>query len=177
MRSVLEGGGSYRTQVEILHPTLRMMMGLKEGNEAFHDVQMSLTKDPATLQPVIIVAQIDVTSAVLAKREVQQANAKLAEEKLRADALLYRQHELIECIGWVSDVGRSAAGNQRARELIDSVRKQIVSTGGSEGGIELGRLLGQGTVRTAKHLLWSYLYLNSCDIHSLTSVGSIPFNF
>ena len=149
MKAVVKAGGTFRTQIEVIHPTLRMMMGLKEGEEAFHDIQMSLTRDPVTLQQVYTVAQIDVTAAVLAKREVQEAHAKLAEERVRTEALLHRQYELIECIGWVSDVGRAAAGDQKATELIDSVRKQIAAGGplcDGSGDIELICVLGQGSV-------------------------------
>ena len=150
MKAEVRGGGTFRTQIEVVHPTLRLMMGLREGEEVFHDVQMSLTRDPVTLQQVYTVAQIDVTAAVLAKREVELAHARLAEEKVRTEALLHRQYELIECIGWVSDLGRSASGNQKAVELIDSVRKQIAAGGSISGRdgeqIELISLLGQGSV-------------------------------
>ena len=152
IKAQVQVSGTYRAQIEIVHPTLRMMMGLREGEEVFHDVQMSLTQDPVTLDEVYIVAQIDVTSTVLAEREVQRAHAKLAEEKVRTEALLHRQHELIECLGWVSEVGRSAAGNKKAAELIDSVRKQIVAGGYSSGSsigadqIELVGFLGEGSV-------------------------------
>ena len=50
--------------------------------------------------------------------------------KVRTEALLHRQHELIECIGWLSEVGRSAAGDSRATALIEGVWKQIVSGSG-----------------------------------------------
>jgi hypothetical protein len=63
-------------------------MGLREGEEAFHDLQMSLTRDPVTLQQVYTVAHINVTAAVLAKREAQLAYVELEEEKLRTDGHL-----------------------------------------------------------------------------------------
>ena len=90
MKAAVQGGDTFRTQIEVVHPTLRSLMGLREGEEAFHDLQMSLTRDPVTLQQVYTVAQIDVTAAVLAKREAQLAHAELEEEKLRTDALLHR---------------------------------------------------------------------------------------
>ena len=42
---------------------------------------------------------------------------------------------------------RSAAGNARASELIETVRQQVVAGGGAQGGVELLQLLGQGSVR------------------------------
>ena len=48
--------------------------------------------------------------------------------------MLNRQHELIECIGWLSEVGRSAAGDSRATALIEGVWKQIVSGSGLTSG-------------------------------------------
>ena len=52
--------------------------------------------------------------------------------QVRTEALFHRQHELIECIGWLSEVGRSAgaAGDSRASALIEGVWKQIVSGSG-----------------------------------------------
>ena len=76
--------------------------------------------------------------------------------QVRTDALLHRQYELIECIGWVSEVGRSVADDARAAELINTVRKQIVdgSSSVAEGAggddIELLELIGEGSVRTHK---------------------------
>ena len=75
---------------------------------------------------------------------------------------VHLQYELIECIGWVSDVQRSAAGNPRAAELIDSVRKQIATSAGGSmsnaGGeqIELLNLLGEGSVSGR----WRLRFLN-----------------
>ena len=99
-----------------------------------------------------IFAQIDVTAAVLAKREVQKAHADLAEEKIRAEALVHRQFELIECLGWVSELGRSSAGDQRASTLIDKVRRQMVADHGGASlsmdseKIEITEMLGHGSV-------------------------------
>ena len=42
---------------------------------------------------------------------------------------------------------RSAAGDARASELIEKVRRQVVAGGGAQGGVELLHLLGQGSVR------------------------------
>ena len=134
MKAAVSLGDTYRLQVEVAHPLLRALMGLREGEEAHHDMQLSLTRDPVTLQQVYTVAEIDVTAAVLAKRQVHLAHAQLAQEQVRTigylfmptgmdmwikmnhlptphpqvrtEALLHRQHELIECLGWVSEVSR-----------------------------------------------------------------------
>lgn len=154
MKTTVGSGDVFRTQIEVTHPTLRQMMGLEEGEEAFHDVQVSFTQDPVTLQKIYVIAQIDVTSAVLAKREVQVAYAKLEKEKIRSQALIRRQYELIECLGWVSEVG-SSAGTQKASELIASVRRQIsesLSTD-DDGKIELNSLLGEGSVSDSHCLI------------------------
>ena len=99
------------------------------------------------------------TAAVLAKREVQKSHAELAEEKLRADALVQRQYELIECLGWVSDVSQSSAGDRRASSLIDKVRRQMVADhrGGPSSSLPVERdkvqikgLLGHGMVCRTK---------------------------
>ncbi len=94
------------------------------------------------------------TAAVLSQRAVEEAHARLSEEKLRGDALVKRQMELIQCLGWVSDVARSAETDSQSAELIDSVRRQLATLGESEsspmssrGGstIELKVLIGQGS--------------------------------
>ena len=33
-------GGTFRRQVEVFHPSLRTLMGLKAGEEVHHDVQV-----------------------------------------------------------------------------------------------------------------------------------------
>ena len=40
LRSSTQMGGTFRRQVEVLHPVLRSLMGLKQGVEAHHDVQV-----------------------------------------------------------------------------------------------------------------------------------------
>ncbi|GAX80144.1 hypothetical protein CEUSTIGMA_g7582.t1 [Chlamydomonas eustigma] len=149
------GGGYYRSQVSITDNKLRVLMGLKAGEEAHHDVQVSQSQDPVTLQRVLTISQVDVTPTVLAQRQLQQAHAELAEEKVRTEALMCRQRELIECIGWVSQVGRSAAGDARSAELIDRVWQQMIQDGGRDHSvscgapelddIELMELMGEGS--------------------------------
>jgi hypothetical protein len=97
----------------------------------------------------------------MAKKEVQRANSLLVMEKQRSEAVVQRQYELIECIGWLSEVGQSAAGDKRVSDLIDLVKKQLVeeSSASSHGGdadgagsvpgkegIRLMEMIGLGTV-------------------------------
>ena len=89
MSAAVALGDTYRLQVEVLHPLLRALMGLREDEEAHHDMQLSLTRDPVTLQQVYTVAEIDVTAAVLAKRQVHLAHAQLAQEQVRARTDIY----------------------------------------------------------------------------------------
>ena len=50
MKVSIKATGTFRAQVEIVHPVLRRMMGLKADStldgRAFHDVQISLSNDP-----------------------------------------------------------------------------------------------------------------------------------
>ncbi len=81
---------------------------------------------------------------------MQSAHALLEEEKVRSDALLKRQHELIACLGWVSELGRSTAKTATEATLLLSVQQQLMTmgTGQAAGGeqIELLELLGSGSV-------------------------------
>ena len=70
----------------MVHPKLHNLMGLKEGEEAHHDVEATMSRDPVTLVQCITVSQTDVTDAVLAQRQLLLAHAELAEEKVRGAA-------------------------------------------------------------------------------------------
>ena len=48
--------------------------------------------------------QVDATARVMAEREVQSSNVALAAEQERMAALVQRQHQLIACLGKVSDL-------------------------------------------------------------------------
>ncbi|GAX78317.1 hypothetical protein CEUSTIGMA_g5759.t1 [Chlamydomonas eustigma] len=169
MRTQVNQGGIFRHQLEITHQYLRSLMLLSDQSEEIHhDVQICLSKDPVTLQQVYTIAQIDVTAAVLAQKQVQRANGLLVMEKQRSLAVVQRQYELIECIGWLSEVGLSAAGDRRVSDLIDTVRKQLLeestsSQGGdAEGaglgpggeGIRLMEMIGSGTTGKVYKGLW-----------------------
>ncbi len=46
LNGALKSGRSFRTQIEILHPALRMLMCLKPGDEVHHDVQVCHSNVP-----------------------------------------------------------------------------------------------------------------------------------
>ena len=79
------------------------------------------------------------TAEVAAQEQARQAYALLEDEKGRTDALLLRQNDLIECLGWVGDVGRAATlGSPRSAKLFDSFRQQLTAGGGKLGGDDVG---------------------------------------
>ena len=57
------GGDTFRRRIEITHPTLRLCMGLKRGEEMHHDVQASQSRDPVTLEKVFTISQVSVMSS------------------------------------------------------------------------------------------------------------------
>ncbi len=58
MLACVQRGEVHRSQVAILHPQLRLMMRLEEGAEVHHDVQITLSKDPVTMEEALVVAQV-----------------------------------------------------------------------------------------------------------------------
>jgi hypothetical protein len=88
---------------------------------------------------------------------LQAAHDELAEEKDRMDALLQRQHELIECLGKVGGVDASVrdtalrvsrAPSVATAALMDGVRQHMKD--GAEKPyetIQILEILGQGSVR------------------------------
>ena len=94
---------------------------------------------------------------VVAKQEAQAAWSQLQEEKLRTDALLQRQHELIACLSLVAEAERAAGGNSASVDMLQEVGRCVAEAksdatgrvGGAGGGatahIELLELLGEGT--------------------------------
>jgi hypothetical protein len=60
-------GSTFECRLHITHPPLRACMGLHGSQESYHDLQVSLTKDPANLQPLYIISQMDVTEHVVAQ--------------------------------------------------------------------------------------------------------------
>ncbi len=62
MLASVQRGSVHRSQVAILHPQLRLMMRLEEGAEVHHDVQITLSKDPVTMEEALVVAQVDLLS-------------------------------------------------------------------------------------------------------------------
>ncbi|GAX77875.1 hypothetical protein CEUSTIGMA_g5317.t1 [Chlamydomonas eustigma] len=153
----------FHTRLEITHPVLRSFMCLHgEGQEAFYDVQISVTHGPIAYEKVFIVSKVDVTEAVLEKCELQHAYDKLTEEKQRAMALLHRQHELIECFGKVNEAAlRSSDGKRKsAAHLMDNVFMHMTEGAGDvKEKIELNELLGQGSFGKVFKGLWRGLLL------------------
>ncbi len=50
--------GVFCTRQEVTNKSLRFWMGLKQGEEAHHDIQVSLSQDPITLQRVFTISQV-----------------------------------------------------------------------------------------------------------------------
>ena len=73
-------------------------MQLGPDEEAFHDLRSMIIHDPNTFQSIYILTHIDVTDTVLAQKAVLKANDELADEKIRMDALLKRQYDLIKML-------------------------------------------------------------------------------
>ena len=90
--------GHFTTRLAITSKILRSLCMLEEGEESHHDLQISMARDPNTLESIFIISQIDVTQTVRAQREVEEANAKLAKEMERIEALVERQYQLIEVL-------------------------------------------------------------------------------
>jgi hypothetical protein len=128
MRSITSKGGTFRATLEVSDPTLRSLINLGNEEEMHLDVQVSQTCDPSSIQKVYVISQIDVTSQVISQRELERTRERLEAEKAKTESLLLRQRELIECLSWVGEVGSSAGGDARARDLIDSIRKQFTTT-------------------------------------------------
>jgi hypothetical protein len=58
MEPAIKGGGTFRSQIKIVTPSLRALMLVADEEEIHHDVQVCLTKDPVTLEQVYILAQV-----------------------------------------------------------------------------------------------------------------------
>ena len=68
-------------------------------------------------------SQTDVTEQVVSKRELVRARENLEAEKVKTNSLLLRQRELIDCLGWVNEVG--SGGDPRIQSLIGNIRKSL----------------------------------------------------
>ena len=51
-------GDIYGTRLQIVHPLLRSWMGLRGSQEAHHDILVTLSQDPISLQKVYTIAQV-----------------------------------------------------------------------------------------------------------------------
>ena len=145
--------GLFSTRVEIKSQRLRSWMQLGPEEEAFHDLKSIVIQDPNTFTPIYILTHIDVTDTVLAQKAVWKANEELADEKVRMDALLRRQYELIEVLknmpmddgpgrGDMSDV------KDKVRMLHDALAEAGAVSPAEADDIKLLNVLGQGTFGT-----------------------------
>ena len=139
--------------------------------------RLKVTSNPDVMHGL----QIDVTAEVMAQEQVRQAYALLEDEKGRTDALLLRQHDLIECLGWVGEMGRTTLGSARSAELFDSFRQQLTidNRDGKMGGehgvqgkqgrqdvqekdqVEMLQLIGEGSVSGSSAATLMYYYTSS----------------
>jgi hypothetical protein len=130
------------------------MMILDPMQEIFHDVQIVCTVDPWLFQRIYIISQTDVTDTVKAQRQVMEANARLAKEQERMQAVLQRQYELIEVLQQQQQLtpsnGATPASASQLNSFNDKIRilKEIITSTKSDHQepeeISLHRLLGQG---------------------------------
>jgi serine/threonine protein kinase len=140
MRSATAKGGIFRVTVEVgLNPVLRSLMMCAEGQEMYLDCHVTHAKDPETLKKILIISQIDVTEGVISQRNLEAARQNLessllclSEEKAKVEAMMRQQADLIECLRWVGEVGRTAGTKARATQLIDSVKRQLTGKGSSQ---------------------------------------------
>ncbi len=51
-------GCTYNARLQISNPRLRTWMGLRTGEEVWHSVQITASRDPSTLEDVFIVSQV-----------------------------------------------------------------------------------------------------------------------
>ncbi|KAG1661977.1 hypothetical protein FOA52_007149 [Chlamydomonas sp. UWO 241] len=141
-------------RVAITHPTLRIRMGLRPAEEAWHDVVIWSLPDPVVLKNMFLMSQIDTTATVLAQQQQQRAHDELAAEKTRVDFLLDRQHELIAYLCKASDMPAEGSGLPSGlTELLNNTRSNrpkflddAVKNTGSLGIEETGSKLGEGVV-------------------------------
>jgi hypothetical protein len=94
MEAAAEKGEKYSSRIKLVHPKLLSWMGLVQDAEIYHDVQISSSTDPITLQGVYTISQIDVTDAVLAQHEVQAARLQLENDKVTQVLGITRQGQV-----------------------------------------------------------------------------------
>ncbi len=113
---------------------------------------------------------MDVTPTVTAEKQLQQAHEQLALEKIRTDALLKRQHELIDVLGKVSNAGKDMASDSAAGRMLEAVKRSMIHEGrlgslgrggagvGADGKevrelIEMLELIGEGSVSASSGII------------------------
>ncbi|KAG1669861.1 hypothetical protein FOA52_012449 [Chlamydomonas sp. UWO 241] len=158
LSTTLTSGSTFACRLCITHPLLRACMRLQDNEQSYHDLQVSLTKDPVNLQPLYIISQMEVTEHVLAQHALVAANVELQEQQTLKAALVARQYDLIACLGMVSDVGASAPSNKIQADLINAVKQDLFAGGKSElaagNEVELLEDLGAGAFGKVYRGLW-----------------------
>ncbi|KAG1661975.1 hypothetical protein FOA52_007147 [Chlamydomonas sp. UWO 241] len=153
---------SVELRVAITHPMLRIRMGLRPAEEAWHDVVIWSLPDPIILKNMFFISQIDATATVLAQQRQQRAHDELAAEKTRVDFLLDRQHQLIAYLCQASDMPAEGSGLPSGlAELLNNTRANrpkfldgVAKNAGSLGIVEKGSKLGEGAYGTVWKGTW-----------------------
>ncbi|KAG1655488.1 hypothetical protein FOA52_008959, partial [Chlamydomonas sp. UWO 241] len=159
LQTTLTSGATFECRLSITHPLLRACMGLHNDQESYHDLQVSLTKDPVNLQPLYIISQMEVTDHVIAQRALQAANIQLHEQQEQKQALLVRQYDLIACLGMVSDAGASETSSKSQAEMMNAVKQDLIAGDKMQmvagGDVELLEDLGSGSFGKVYRGLWN----------------------
>lgn len=152
MLEEVKNGASFAKAVEIHSLELKRMLGCHNPEDPlFLKVYASQFYDPYSQKQCLNIVYVDKTAVILAQREVQQANADLAEEKQRLHVLLTRQYQLIEVMqsSFRNDPETDSPKNVLFKQKIQVLRDILSSAKGADEGVEeisLGRILGQGNV-------------------------------
>ena len=152
LRASQVSGTLFSTRIEIKSRRLRSWMQLAEDEAAFHDVHAMVLRDPITLEPVYILTNIDVTDTVLAQKAVLKANEELADEKVRMDALLRRQYELIEVLQAMPMSNSRGKADNEVADKIKMLHQELQEAGAvspaEADDIKLLSILGRGQFGT-----------------------------
>jgi hypothetical protein len=148
LQSTLTSALTFRA--EIVSAKLRSWMNLEPGEPCYHDITLTSVNEPSTMHKSYVITQIDVTAVELANRAIKQANAELAEERERINALLQRQYELIDILR--TETSKEGNGDDYFTEKINFLRSTIAKDAVGFGDtaraeeIRLDKILGRGNV-------------------------------
>ncbi|KAJ9511800.1 hypothetical protein QJQ45_022674, partial [Haematococcus lacustris] len=76
MEAATGGGNIFNKTMQIKSPLLQRWLDITSGTPVWHQIQISIARDPVTLKNVYVVAQVDVTSAVLTEHKVNELQAE-----------------------------------------------------------------------------------------------------